>query len=428
MFKMDSAALDRALGAIEPRALLLALATFAIGTDAFIIAGILPQIASDMKCDIGMAGLVVSVFSVSYAIGSPLISAVSTRLSRQLVLSGGLTVFAVANILSAVSPTLPLMLITRVLAALAAGLVAPACYTIAADLGREQDRGKNLAVIGAGFTSAMVLGVPLGIVIGHASNWRGSLGFVALLGLLAGAALLKAGVPEPRQAQAPTSLADQVRVIGNRKTIFVLTPFLIWSAATFGLYTYIGALLGQHLQSSTVPVLLLVFGVGGMFGNFLGGALSDRFGVRWPTLLLVIVLIAALASVRFTAAGLLSAGLNMLVWATSMAGLFTLQQQRVIRVAPNQSNLILALNNSALYLGASIGSAVNGAAISRIALTAAPSVSAGMAVLALVLLVALPQPATARARGEVVKESPRDRFMSIGDDFLADSAVDMGEP
>jgi predicted MFS family arabinose efflux permease len=398
------------LGGIAPRALLLALATFAIGTDAFIIAGILPQIARDMKCDIGMAGLVVSVFSVSYAIGSPLISAVSARLSRRFVLVGGLAVFAVANILSAVSPTLPLMLITRVLAALAAGLVAPACYTIAVDLGGEQDRGKNLAVIGAGFTSAMVLGVPLGVVIGHASNWRGSLGFVAFLGLLAVAALRKTGVAEPRRTQAPASLADQVRILGNPRTIFVLTPFLIWSAATFGLYTYIAALLDLNLPAATVPVLLLVFGVGGMFGNFLGGALSDRFGVRRPTLAFIIALIAALASVQFTGAGLVPAGLNLLVWAMSMAALFTLQQQRVILTAPNQSNMILALNNSTLYLGASIGAAANGAVISRIALIAAPSVSAGMAVLALILLVALPQPAAASDRaegGSTTRQSPR---------------------
>jgi DHA1 family inner membrane transport protein len=194
---------------VDPRVFLLALATFAIGTDAFIIAGILPQIARDMQCSIGMSGLVVSVFSVSNAIGSPIITAFSARLSRLVVVGGGLLGFTVANILSAVSATLPLLLATRVLAALAAGLVAPACYSIASSLGDPRHRGENLAIIGAGFTGAMVLGVPIGVFIGHVAGWRGSVGFVALLSLLAGGALLKAGVPEPTRAQASMSLINQ---------------------------------------------------------------------------------------------------------------------------------------------------------------------------------------------------------------------------
>jgi DHA1 family inner membrane transport protein len=399
MTKLTSARPPQHRSRVDPRVFLLALATFAIGTDAFIIAGILPQIARDMQCSIGMSGLVVSVFSVSYAIGSPIISALSARLSRRLVVGGGLAGFTVANILSAVSITLPLLLATRVLAALAAGLVAPACYSIASDLGNPRNRGKNLAVIGAGFTGAMVLGVPIGVFIGHVSNWRGSLGFVALLSLLAGSALLKAGVPEPSSAPAPTSLINQVRTIGNLKTAFMLAPFLIWSAANFGLYTYIAAILAQHLSPAIVPLLLLVFGVGGMFGNFLGGALSDWFGVRWPTIAFVVVLIAALASVQFTSAGLISAGLNLVIWATTMAALFTLQQQRAIRSDSCHANMILALNNSTLYFGASIGTAINGALISKLSLSAAPPVSACMALLALILLLGLPLPAN-DGRGE----------------------------
>jgi MFS transporter, DHA1 family, inner membrane transport protein len=396
--KVIMALQDRPRGGIDPRAFLLALATFAIGTDAFIIAGILPPIAKDMKVSIGMAGLVVSVFSVSYAVGAPVVSALSARLSRRVVMVGGLSAFTVANVLSAISPTLPILLVTRVFAALAAGLVAPACYAIVSGFGSEQDRGKNLAVIAAGFTSATVLGVPLGVFIGRLFDWRGSLGFVALLGFLAAAALLKAGVPEPKGAQAPASLRDQGRAIGNLKTLFVLTPFLVWSAANFGLYTYIAAILGQHLPQALVPVLLLIFGVGGVLGNFLGGVLSDRLGVRWPTIVFVVVLIAALWLVAFATNALLPAGVVMLVWATSMAGLFTLQQQRAIAANPKQSNLMLALNNSALYLGASIGAVVDGAVISNASLAAAAPVSAGMAVLALGLLIVLPQPTTQRGQ------------------------------
>src|SRR5262249_22784801 len=101
-------------GGPSPPALLLAVATFAIGPDAFIVAGLLPQIAHDLSTPIGSAGLVVSVFSVSYAISAPIVSALTARISRKTVLVGGLAVFTVANVLSALCTTLPTLLLTRV--------------------------------------------------------------------------------------------------------------------------------------------------------------------------------------------------------------------------------------------------------------------------------------------------------------------------
>jgi predicted MFS family arabinose efflux permease len=378
---------------------LLALATFAIGTDAFIIAGILPQISHDLTVTISSAGLVVSVFSISYAVGAPIVSALFSRIPRKAILVGGLAVFMVANILSAISPTLPVLLLTRIIAALAAGLVAPACYAAAAaGLGSEKDRGKNLAIIAAGFTSSTVLGVPLGVFISHFFTWRGSMGFVALLAFIAAVALLTAGSPASKGTEAPASLRQQAQAIGRWQTLFVLTPFLVWSAANFGLYTYIAALLGQRLPANLIPFLLLAFGIGGVIGNMLGGILSDHVGVRRPTFCLLAVLIVTLASVGFAVGTALLAGLVMVVWAASMSALFTLQQQRAIAVSPKQSNLMLALNNSALYFGASIGSAIEGTIISQASLNLAPPASAVMAALSLVLLFLLPQPTTARDR------------------------------
>ncbi len=149
---------------IDLPALILALGTFAIGTDAFIIGGILPKIAHDLSVSVGLAGLVVSVFSLSYAFGSPIVAALSARWRRSTVIIGGLAVFSAANLLSGLSPTFGWLLATRVVAALAAGLVAPACYALASTLGSSHNRGEMLAIVAAGFTSAIVLGVPLGVL------------------------------------------------------------------------------------------------------------------------------------------------------------------------------------------------------------------------------------------------------------------------
>ena len=384
---------------IDLRPFILALGTFAIGTDAFIIGGILPRIAHDLSVSVGRTGLVVSAFSLSYAVGSPLVAALSARWRRSTVIVGGLAVFAAANLLSAVSPTFACLLATRVIAALAAGFVAPACYALASTLGSSRNRGKMLAIVAAGFTSAIVLGVPIGVLIGKYAGWRGSLIFVSILGGIAALALFAAGVPEPDSTGSPSDLREQLRILRRPETIIVLTPFLIWSIANFGLYTFIAAILGRALSATAVPILLLLFGLGCMAGNFIGGALSDRYGTRWPTIICLVLLICVLASVEPASSSLTAASGTMIGWGICMAALFTLQQQRTIAVNPKQSNLVLALNNSALYFGASVGAVAGGVVISRVSLTFLAPMSAGVAVLGLLALLVLPRGAVQPAAG-----------------------------
>lgn len=377
-------------GGIDRRVFLLALGTFAIGTDAFIIAGVLPQISTSLSSNVGTTGLVVSVFSIAYALGSPIASSLSARWRRSTVLIGGLAVFALANLLSSASPTLVLLLASRILAALSAGLVAPASYALASTLGAARNRGKNLAVIAAGFTSAMVLGVPIGVFISQYGGWRSSLIFVAVLGAVAAVSMFWAGVPESQFQKAAPALRDQLRVAAKPQTVLALMPFLIWSMANFGLYTFIAAILRRSLPATVVPLLLLLFGLGAVAGNFIGGFLSDRFGPRKPMITCLALLICALGGIEFTSASLIAAGVNMIAWAILMAALFTLQQQRAILVDPAQSNLLLALNNSALYLGAAIGSAAFGAVISATTFAVVSPISAGVAALSLGALCFMP--------------------------------------
>jgi len=199
-----------------------------------------------------------------------------------------------------------------------------------------------------------------------------------------------AGVPESQSQKVAPALRDQLRVVAKTQTIFALAPFLIWSIANFGLYTFIAVILRRSLPTTVVPLLLLLFGLGAVAGNFMGGVLSDRFGTRKPTIICLTLLICALAGIEFTSSSLIAAGMNMIAWAILMAALFTLQQQRAILVDPAQSNLLLALNNSALYLGAAIGSAAFGAIISRMSLAVVSPISAGAAALSLGALLFMP--------------------------------------
>ncbi len=374
---------------VDRRAFVLALGTFAVGTDAFVIAGILPEIAHDLSCTIENAGLVVSIFAISYALGSPITSALSAAWPRKVVLVGGLGTFAMANVLSAVAPNLVVLLATRILAALSAGVFAPAAYALGSTMGPPESRGRTLAVVVAGFSSAMVLGVPLGVLIGQSTGWRGTLIFVAVVSGGAALAISCATMPNSAASRPTSSLRDRLQPISERKTIAVLVPFLFWSTATYALYTFIAPLLESHLSPTVIPALLLIFGAGGVAGNLIGGVLHDVFGTERPTLLCLLVLTVALLSVRPASTTVLATAIDMVIWALSMAALYTLQQQRAIAVDPRQANLRLALNNSAMYCGASIGSALGGIVIFKASVAVLPVTSAAIAAMAVILLVLL---------------------------------------
>jgi predicted MFS family arabinose efflux permease len=232
--------------------------------------------------------------------------------------------------------------------------------------------------------------VPIGVFLSQYGGWRSSLIFVTALGAIAAVSMFWAGVPESQSQEAAPALRVQLRVVAKTQTIFALAPFLIWSIANFGLYTFIAVILRRSLPATVVPLLLLLFGLGAVAGNFMGGVLSDRFGTRKPMITCLTLLICALAGIEFTSSSLIAAGMNMIAWAILMAALFTLQQQRAILVDPAQSNLLLALNNSALYLGAAIGSAAFGAIISRMSLAVVSPISAGAAALSLGALLFMP--------------------------------------
>jgi predicted MFS family arabinose efflux permease len=155
--------------------------------------------------------------------------------------------------------------------------------------------------------------------------------------------------------------------------------------------------------------MLLLFGIGSIAGNFVGGALVDRYGTRLPTKVILITLIGALGTVAATSTLPILEGANLIVWAVAMAALFTLQQQRMISIDGKQSNLLLALNNATLYFGVSIGAAVQGVVISVSSLEFVPVASAAIAGLALLALVLFPQPGSDTEEGRHQDASDRRR-------------------
>ncbi len=169
-------------GLAQRALLVLAAGAFAVGTDTFVIAGILPAIAHGVGVSVSWAGALMTGFALTYAVGAPVLSVTFGRLPRRGLLVAALTGFAIANALAAVAPSFALLMVARVVAALAAALFTPTASALAAELAPPGRRGRALAAVAIGLTVAQVAGVPLGSLAGSLLGWRAT---VAVLGAAA---------------------------------------------------------------------------------------------------------------------------------------------------------------------------------------------------------------------------------------------------
>jgi predicted MFS family arabinose efflux permease len=342
------------------RILVLATATFAIGTDGFVINGLLPAIAEDLGVSRATAGQLVTAFALTYAVSSPVLAAITARVSRNRVMLAGLGVFVLSNVLTAIAPTYGVALVSRILAGAAAALVTPNAIAVGVSLVDEGRRGRAVALVMGGLTVASSVGVPLGTWIGG-TDWRLTLWLVATVGAAAWVGIL-VGVPAV-VLPLPTRLRDRFAPLADRRVVAAVLTTTLTFGALYSTFTYIATVVEPVTggDAGLLALLLWVAGLAGIAGNALGGQLTDRVGAR-PVVLAGLIGIAVVQAVLLAPPSLPVA----LGWASggAVAWLAVIgQQHRVVSLAPRSAPVVLGLNGSALYLGTSLGGAVGGVAL-----------------------------------------------------------------
>lgn len=377
------------LAPINPRIILLALGMFALGTDAFIVAGVLPAIARETGVAEGLVGQLVTAFALTYGLGAPVLAAITSRWPRHWVLIGALGLLGLANLASALSPTFPVLLLTRILAGCFAATYTPLAFAVGIELSPPAKRGQALALVVSGLNVATVLGAPLGTWIGEHFGWRLSFTLVAALAGVAFLLLLLWRLPRSAPP-APLSLQERLQPITSPRVALVLLPALLWNVGVYVTYPYIAVLLQQRLRISDVSVFLACFGLGIVLANVMSGRLADRFDPQRLVVLFLVTLIGIQLALPLVMTTTVGGAIILLLWGMSFASLFIPQQQRLLNVAPEHANVLLALNNSGLYLGIAIGAAVGGLALRYVAVTQLAWIGAAGILIAL-LIVAIPR-------------------------------------
>lgn len=388
---------------INPRIILLSLGMFALGTDAFVVAGVLPTIAKETEVSAGLAGQLITVFALTYGLGAPLLAALTGRWPRNRVLIGALGLFCLANLASALSPSFQLLLLTRILAGCCAATYAPMAYTVGISLAPPAKRGQALALVVMGVTVATALGAPLGTWIGENFGWRFSFALVAILAGVAFFLLVVCGLPRSATSTS-LSLKERLLPITYPRVILALTPALLWNIGFYICYSYIALLLQQNMHISDVSVFLVCFGLGTFISSWVGGLLADRFSSSRLLPLLLVTLLLIQLTLPLLTTTIIGGALTIFLWAMSFGLLFIPQQRHLLNTAPEHANVILALNNATFQMGIAIGAAVGGLALRSFAITQLAWV--GMISILLALLIVAISPLQNGERPQAFPDSP----------------------
>lgn len=339
----------------------LTIGSFALGLDAYVVAGILPIISANLHLSVSAIGQLVTVFTLSYALLSPVFATIVAGRSLRAVLLLALVVFTIGNVLTALSSALPVLLAARAIAGVGAGLYSPMSAAAAAGLVAPQRRGRALATITGGMSAGVVVGVPLGLLLAQHSGWRATIWLVVGLTALAFVGIA-AFLPNMRSSAATPSLRARASVLADGKVLRTALITIACTTASIGSYTYLSALLGHTMHTTILTPYLWLWGIGGLIGSFTIGHLIDRW---WNTRGLVSLIAATLGVMLLlmSVAGYdIATALPVLfVWGIAGWSAVAPQQHRMLTLRDKDGTVAVSLNSSATYLGSSLGAGIGGA-------------------------------------------------------------------
>ncbi|GAA5143785.1 MFS transporter [Nocardioides marinquilinus] len=375
---------------------LLGAGTFLMGTTEFVVAGLLPELATDFATTEARAGLTITAFAIGMIVGAPVLPMLTLRLSRRAVLVSALVVYAAAHVASATTESLGVLLASRVVAAVATGTFWAVAAVVAARLVGPQRAPTALGIVLGGGMLSTVVGVPIGAVAGQAVGWRGPFAALAVLAAVLAvvtARWLPAGSPD---AARPSVRAEVASLRSGRLWLVLLTCAAV-NAGVLSVYSFVSPLLGGRagLSAAMIPVALAVFGVGTFVGNVVGG----RVGERRPLGVLVTTAAVTLATVALLAVTT-SAPVAVLLFA--VLGAVGLSANPVlvalaVRLGGAGATLPSAMATSMFNAGTAVGTAVTASLLATPLGGASPpvvAVAAGVVVLTALTVLARRGPLT----------------------------------
>lgn len=389
----------------RPRSLrpifLLSAAGFTVMTTEFVIVGLLPPMARDLRVSVSQAGLLVSLFAVTVAVVGPVLTARVAHYERKMVFVVMLLLFALSNALAAVSPNIAVMAVARFIPALLLSVFWSLASETAMRIMGPAQAGKAVSMMGFGVVAATVFGIPIGTLIADRFGWRTAFATVAVLAL-AKAVLLFVFLPAIQAHPGRTSVWRQMGILREPRMLGHVLLSLLVFAGMFTAYTYLADILERlgGFSGAAVGWILMGFGGTGLLGNWLGGLFVDRHPLRasiWFCVPLAIALLLLVPLMR-SPVGLT---LVLAAWGICQAALLTVSHTRVMKAAESVPALGASLNMSGANFGIALGALLGSRVIDLAGLGKVSVAAAMIVVLAIVAAAfAMGKKPGARPRGE----------------------------
>ncbi|MCY8746758.1 MFS transporter [Bacillus spizizenii] len=347
-----------------PALLALAVSAFAIGTTEFISVGLLPLISDDLHIPVTTAGLTVSLYALGVTFGAPILTSLTSSMSRKTLLLWIMLIFIAGNTMAATASSIGILLAARVISAFSHGVFMSIGSTIAADIVPEDKRASAISIMFTGLTVATVTGVPFGTFIGQQLGWRFAFMVIIAVGIIA---IITNGilVPSKLRKGTKTTMRDQLKLVTNGRLLLLFVITALGYGGTFVVFTYLSPLLQEvtGFKAGTVAVILLGYGIAIAIGNMIGGKLSNRNPIAalfYMFIVQAIVLFTLTITAPYQTAGLITILCMGLLAFMNVPGLQVYVVMLAERFVPSAVDVASAMNIAAFNAGIALGSYLGG--------------------------------------------------------------------
>ena len=344
---------------------LLTIVSFVVGMAELIIGGILDLVANDLNVTIGRAGLLITIFSLTFAIAAPILLIFTEKVDRKKLMLISLCVFFLSNVLAISSINFFMLFTSRILSALSGSLLAVLCMTIAPTIVTRNHTGKAIGLVIMGTSASIVLGLPIGLFLGNLLGWRAPFVLIALLTILSMFGVQK--FLGHIQAQPAVSIMTQIRTLKNRKILFAQLTMFFYLTGHLTVYAFLTPFVKDilGLSSTWTMIVYFIFGIAAVTGGGLGGNLSDKFGAKHIMISVISIFAITLFILPLSPKWLPLFFVLLVIWGMMSWSITPALQTYLINIAPETSAIQQSINNSALHFGIAFGSFVGSMIVER---------------------------------------------------------------